>query len=88
VTATWATVLTAGLALAAAGASWASVWQNRKQIKASLEPDLQVLIEGGRGSDHLGLYVRNTGEVADSAYDDIAVKVYASRSWLTVPGTI
>jgi hypothetical protein len=28
------------------------------------------------------------GKLPDSAIDDIAVNVYASRSWLTVPGTI
>jgi hypothetical protein len=60
-TATWATVLTAALALAAAGASWAAVLQNRKQIRASLEPRIQVLIEGGRGDAHVGLSFRNTG---------------------------
>ncbi|MGN6816891.1 MAG: hypothetical protein ACTHK3_12540 [Solirubrobacterales bacterium] len=60
-TATWATVITAGLALAAAAASWASVFQSRKQIRASLEPDIQTIIEGGQGNSHIGLMIRNTG---------------------------
>jgi hypothetical protein len=60
-TASWATVLTAVLAFAAACASWASVLQSRKQIRATLEPDLQVLIEGGQGDPYLAVDVRNTG---------------------------
>lgn len=54
-------MLTAALALAAAGASWASVLQSRKQIRASLEPDIQTVIEGCQGNPHLGLEIRNTG---------------------------
>lgn len=60
-TASWATIVTATLAALAAAASWASVWQNRKQLRASLEPDLQIVIEGGRGSDRIGMNIRNVG---------------------------
>jgi hypothetical protein len=54
-------VVTAILAFAAACASWASVLQSRKQIRASLEPDLQIVLMGGKGEKQLGMAIRNVG---------------------------
>ncbi len=40
----WAPTATAALAVVAAGASWASVWQSRRIWQASLLPNLQVVV--------------------------------------------
>lgn len=54
--------------------------------------DLPRLPAGGLEDRPSELFLKATqgdlGELPDSAMDDIAVKVFASRSWLTGPGTI
>jgi hypothetical protein len=54
--------------------------------------DLPRLPAGGLENRTTELFLKGSrgdlGELPDTAIDDIAVKVYASRSWLTVPGTI
>ena len=54
--------------------------------------DLPRLPAGGLENRVTELFIKASrgdfGQVADSGIDDIALKVFASRSWLTVPGTI
>lgn len=54
--------------------------------------DLPRMPAGGLEGRSTELFIKASrgdfDQVADSAIDDIAVKVFVSRSWLTVPGTI
>lgn len=54
--------------------------------------DLPRLPAGGLEGRSVELFVKNSAgdfdEVADSSIPDLKVQVFASRSWLTVPGTI
>jgi len=54
--------------------------------------DLPRLPAGGLEGRSAELFIKQSrgdlGELPDTAMDDMGVKVYAERSWLTVPGTI
>jgi len=63
-TAEWAAVGSAGFAAIAACASWASVWQNRRDRIAARTPDLHIEVQRMLGSGIIRLHVSNHGGAA------------------------
>lgn len=60
-TAEWAAVVSAGFAAFAACASWASVWQNRRDRIVARTPDLHIEVQQALGSGIIRLHISNHG---------------------------
>jgi hypothetical protein len=62
----WATVGSAAFAAVAAGASWASVWQNRRERLAAERPELIIEVSVHSPSNKIVAQIHNNGATARS----------------------
>jgi len=73
-TAEWAAVASAALAAFAAGASWASVWQNRRERLAAATPELHFEVIYLTGEEpKVRLSIANNGGAAKNVYFCIVI---------------
>lgn len=60
----WPTIFAAGFAAVAACASWASVWQNRRERLAAARPELHLEVQQSLGTGAITLHITNNGGAA------------------------
>jgi hypothetical protein len=60
----WAAVGSAAFAAVAAGASWSSVWQNRRERLAAQRPELLIEVSVGFPSNKIVAQIHNNGGTA------------------------
>jgi hypothetical protein len=64
----WPTIVAAGFAATAAGASWASVWQNRRERIDARTPDMHVEVHHALDSDTVQVFIASNGGPAKNVY--------------------
>jgi hypothetical protein len=60
----WPTIVAAAFAAVAACASWASVWQGRRERLAAATPELHLEVQQGLGTGNITLHITNNGGTA------------------------
>jgi len=60
----WPTIVATGFAAVAACASWASVWQTRRERLAAARPELHLEVQQGLGTGVITLHITNNGGTA------------------------
>jgi hypothetical protein len=87
----WTAIVAAGFAAIAAGASWASVWQSRRERIDARTPDMHVEVQHAQDTDAVLVFIASNGGPAKGVYflvvaGNMAILGHPEPSTLFRPG--